>query len=173
MRKIVKNPRKGTLIWITGLSGSGKTSLAHSLKNYVENKNKNWMVLSGDDIRKNLELSRFDKVSRLKYALLYSKICKKITDRNINIIFSTVSLFKKVRSWNKKNIDNYLEIYIKSNIQTLIGKKQKFFYRKKLKNIVGKNIEAEFPKNPDIVIENNFKKSLKTLSGELIKKINF
>ena len=99
MRKIVKNPRKGTLIWITGLSGSGKTSLAHSLKNYVENKNKNWMVLSGDDIRKNLELSRFDKVSRLKYALLYSKICKKITDRNINIIFSTVSLFKKVRSW--------------------------------------------------------------------------
>ena len=78
-----------------------------------------------------------------------------------------------MRKWNKTNIKNYVEIYIKSDIQEIIKKKNKFFYKGNYKNIVGKNLKAEFPKSPDIIIKNNFTKPLKTLSNELIKKINF
>ena len=78
-----------------------------------------------------------------------------------------------MRKWNKTNIKNYVEIYIKSDIQEIIKKKNKFFYKGNYQNIVGKNLKAEFPKSPDIIIENNFTKPLKTLSKELIKKINF
>ena len=87
------------------------------------------------------------------------------------IIFSTVSMFHKVRERNKRNIKNYIEIYIKSNIQTLIRKKNKNFYKGFHKNIVGKNIKAEFPKNPSIILENDFKISIKKLSKILLKKI--
>ena len=108
----------------------------------------------------------------MKYALSYSKFCKEITNQNINVIFSTVSLYNKVRSWNKKNIPNYLEIYIETNIEKLINEKKKHFYRTKLVNIVGKNIKAEFPKKPDIRIINNFTRSINQLKIELIKKIS-
>ena len=83
-----------------------------------------------------------------------------------------MSLYNKVRSWNKKNIHNYLEIYIEADIKKLIEKKKKRFYRTKLVNIVGKNIQAQFPKKPDIKISNTFTKSIDQLNIELIKKIN-
>jgi len=80
-------------------------------------------------------------------------------------------MFHKVRERNKRYIKNYIEIYIKSNIQTLIRKKNKKFYKGFHKNIVGKNLKAEFPKNPNIVLENDFKISIKKLSKILLKKI--
>ena len=124
--------------------------------------------------KKTIEIKKYPqkwKKSRLKYALSYSKFCKKIIDLNINVIFSTVSLYHNIRSWNKKNIKNYLEIYIESDIEKLIKNKKKPFYRTKLINIVGKNIKAEFPRRPDIKIKNNFTKSINELKIELIKKI--
>ena len=171
MKKIYSNNRKGLLFWITGLSGSGKSTLGDSIFKYVSKKYGPTIVLSGDDLREIFFFKKFDKKSRFKYALSYSKICKKFVDQNVNIIFSTVSLFHKVRKWNRKNITNYLEIYIESDIDKLISKKKKFFYKKKHKNIVGKNIKAEFPKNPDIKIENKFNKSISKIKYELLLKI--
>ena len=87
------------------------------------------------------------------------------------MIISTVSLFHKVRKWNRSNIQNYLEIYIKADIAKIIKKKKKFFYKGNYKNVIGKNMRAEFPKKPDIIIVNNFKKPLSALSKELMRKI--
>ena len=94
-----------------------------------------------------------------------------ITEQGTNVLISTVSMYHRIRNWNKKNIKNYLEIYIEADIENLINNKKKFFYQTKLKNIVGKNIKAEFPKKPDIIIQNNFDKSISKLKIELIKKI--
>ena len=51
-------------------------------------------------------------------------------------------------------------------------KKKKFFYKGNYKNIVGKNLKAEFPKSPDIIIQNNFKKNINQLSKDLLKEIS-
>ena len=64
-----------------------------------------------------------------------------------------------------------MKFYIESDIKKLIKQGKKFFYKKKLSNIVGKNIKAEFPKNPDIVIKNGFDKPIYLLKKELINKI--
>jgi|TARA_B100001059_G_scaffold235429_1_gene281020 adenylylsulfate kinase-like enzyme len=172
LKKIKINKESGVLIWITGLSGSGKTSLAHEIHKFVEGKIGPTVVISGDSLREIFNYKKFDKKSRLKYAMTYASFCRKITSKKLNIIFATVSLFHKVRLWNKNNIKNYLEIYIESNIEKLIKKKKKFFYKTRLKNIVGKNIKAEFPKKSHIIIKNNFDKSIPSLKKELIKKLN-
>ena len=163
--------KKGILFWITGLSGSGKTTLAKKILKFITNKYGQTIIVSGDDIRKIFDYEKFDKKSRLKYALSYCKLCKLITEQGTNVLISTVSMYHRIRNWNKKNIKNYLEIYIEADIENLIKNKKKFFYRTKLKNIVGKNIKAEFPKKPDIIIQNNFDKSISKLKIELIKKI--
>ena len=169
-----ENKKKtGYLIWITGLSGSGKTAIAEKIKNDISKRYGFTLTLSGDDLRKIFNLNKFSRKRRLAYALNYGKFCKHITDKNINLIFSTVSLFHKVRKWNRVNINNYVEVYIESDIREIIKKKNKFFYKGNYKNIVGKNIKAEFPKSPDIIIKNNFTKSLNKLSDELLKKIKF
>jgi adenylylsulfate kinase-like enzyme len=162
---------KGILFWITGLSGSGKTTIAEKIKKKIYDKYGPTLTISGDDVRTLFNYNKFSRKDRLTYALSYGKFCKYITDRNINVIFSTVSLFDKVRKWNRSNINNYIEIYIKSDIKDVIKKKQKYFYKGNYKNIVGKNLKAEFPKSPDIVIKNNFTKKLNKLSSELLKKL--
>ena len=163
---------KGILFWITGLSGSGKTAIAEKIKRNISNKYGPTVIVSGDDLREIFNFKKFSKKDRLSYALVYCKFCKCITDNKINIILSTVSLFHKVRKWNRTNISNYVEIYIQSDINTIIKQKKKFFYKGNYKNVIGKDIKPEFPQSPHITIKNDFNKSINTLTRELIKKIN-
>ena len=170
MNKIKKN--KGILFWITGLSGSGKTSLSEKIKKDISKKYGSTVCMSGDDIREVFDFKKYSKNSRLAIALSYSNFCKFITDQNINIIFSTVSMFHKVRDRNKTKIKNYLEIYIESDIEIIRSKKKKFFYKGIHKNIVGKNQKAELPRKPNIILKNDFTISLDKLSKILLKKIH-
>ena len=103
----------------------------------------------------------------------YCKLAKFVTNQNINVIFAVIGMMEGIRSWNKKNIKNYVEIYIKSNLKTVISKKKKKIYRKKTKNIVGLDIKPEYPKKPHIVIKNDFKKNIKYYAEELLKKIEY
>jgi adenylylsulfate kinase-like enzyme len=82
-----------------------------------------------------------------------------------------VGLSHKIRQLNKKNIDNYVEIYIKSELKKIKKKRLKKLYSKNLKNIWGIDIKPELPKNPTITINNNFKKKTKQMADLLIKKI--
>ena len=80
-------------------------------------------------------------------------------------------MFNKVRSNNRKNINNYIEIFIESDLKEIIKKGKKKIYKTK-KYIVGKDIEPQFPKTPNIKIKNNFKKNIDQLASELFNKIS-
>ena len=126
MKKINRN--KGFLFWITGLSGSGKSALGKSFKKEIERDIGKTIILHGDDLRKILELRKYDKISRLKNGKKYCKLVKLLTDQNINVIITVVGMFHSLRTWNRKNINNYIEIYIKSKIE-------KIKYNTKKKNL--------------------------------------
>jgi adenylylsulfate kinase-like enzyme len=167
---MIKNKKKGILFWITGLSGAGKTSISKKIYKKINNEFGKTILINGDDLRRIFQLKGYNYEDRKKIGLQYSKLFKKITDQNINVIFAGVVLIESVRKWNKKNIDNYLEIYLKASIKKIIIKKyKKLYYR--TKNLVGLNIKAELPKKPDIIIYNNFKKSVYEISKKLLKKI--
>ena len=164
------NKKKGILFWITGISGSGKTTIAKKILKFIKKNYGSTIILSGDDLRHIFSLNKYSLTDREKIALSYSKFCKKITNQGINVIFATVSMFHKIRKYNIKNIENYFEIYIKSDLKKIIKlKKKKLYYKKK--NIVGLDLKPEFPKKPIIIVNNNFLKSTETISLELSKKI--
>ena len=166
------NREKGILFWITGLSGSGKSTIANLIKDRIEKKYGPTIVMSGDDLRNITNFQKYEKKDRLEFSEIKLKFYKFVTDQKINLIFSTISLFESVRRENKKHILNYVEIFIKADVKTIIKNNKKKLYKKKKEKIWGINIKAEFPKKPLIQIESNFKTPIKTLSNNLIKLIN-
>ncbi len=170
MKKIVKN--KGILFWITGLSGSGKTTLGKNIHKDIIKEFGPTLMISGDDVRKLFNLVGYENNERLEITHRYSKFAKFITNQNINIIFAVVGMYDSPRKWNRLNIKNYLEIYVKSNIKKILKLKRKKVYSKKNPGkLIGIDIKPEYPKKPDIIITNSFKISSNKLSKILIKKI--
>lgn len=161
----------GKIFWITGLSGSGKSAIGKRLKTLVEQEYGKTIIIHGDDIRDVFQFKFYSKNKRLKLGKSYSDLCKLIAQQRINVIFTTVGLFKELFSYNRKNLKNYIEIYIKANIKKLKKNKSKSFYRVKTNNVWGIDIKPQFPKNPNIIIENNFNKPTAQLAKTIFIKI--
>ena len=172
MRTVKLNKDKGIVFWITGLSGSGKTTIGKKIKTKIIKNYGSTILFSGDDIRRIFANKRYGAKDRLKVCSQYSKFCHNISNQNINVIFCTVCLINKVQNYNKKNIENYIEIFIKSSVDTLKKFSTKKIYRKKyVKNVYGIDIKPQYPSNPHIVIKNNFGRSIEILSKELLAKV--
>jgi len=169
--KVYKKPiNKTYAIWITGLPGSGKTTIGKLFFKKFEKKFGPTIFVNGDDIRNIFNLKKFDLKSRIDLAMQYSKFFNFIAKQKVNIIFTCVAMFDEVRKFNKKNNKNYIEIYIDAKIKNIISQKRKRLYFTKRKNMIGIDIKAELPKNPHIKIINNFTKSTRLLSDEIYKK---
>ena len=123
------NKRKG-IFWVTGLSGSGKTSVAKNIKKN-QRKYGPTIVVSGDDLRKIFNFKSYSLKERILLSKKFNKFCKYITNQKINLIFAVIGMFDRMRLWNRKNIENYLEIYIKADIKKIIKLKKKKIYLKK------------------------------------------
>jgi|TARA_Y100000294_G_scaffold121605_1_gene113060 adenylylsulfate kinase len=171
MKKIRISKKKGIFFWITGFSGSGKTAIANKIKPEISKFYGPTILISGDNLRKIFNFKNYSKKARYENGLMFSKLCKFITNQRINVIFATVGLLDKLRQQNRQNIENYVEIYIKSDLEKIIKIGKKKIYKRYNNNIVGKDILAEMPKYPDIILDNKFDKSLNKLSAQLIKKI--
>ena len=159
----------GTVFWITGLSGVGKTTIS---KNILKKINKHYgptIFFNGDDLRKIFNLNKYDKESRKEYAIYYSKLCKFIVNQKINVLIAVVGLFHDVRKWNRKNIKNYIEIFVTANKSNIKKKDNRLIYKKK--NVFGKDIKAELPKKSHIKIHNNFKTKPSQISSNLFSQI--
>ena len=123
-------------------------------------------------MRRIFKLNRYEKNYRKQLGKKYTLLLKHITANKINILFSAVGLFHELHKYNRKHIKNYIEILIDANFEKTEKRKQKFFYKKRIKNVWGRDIVPEYPKKPHIILKNNFNKSTRLLCEELIKKID-
>ena len=162
----------GIVFWITGISGSGKSTLCQGVYDSIKNKFGPTILLSGDNLRRIFKLNRYEKNYRKQLGKKYTLLLKHITANKINILFSAVGLFHELHKYNRKHIKNYIEILIDANFEKTEKRKQKFFYKKRIKNVWGRDIVPEYPKKPHIILKNNFNKSTRLLCEELIKKID-
>ena len=83
-------------------------------KRYIENLYGPTLLISGDDIRRMFDFQKYTAEERYSLLIKYRKFAKFITNQNINLIFAVVGMTDSVRNWYKKNIPNYIEIYIKT-----------------------------------------------------------
>ena len=145
--------KKGICYWITGLSGSGKSTLSSSLAENIRKQHKNLVLLDGDKLRLIFNSQSFNNADRLNLSYQYAQATKMLLDQGINVIISVMALFHEVHLWNRKNISNYVEVFLDVPLHELERRDPKGLYQKykkgQIKNMVGLDIKAEFPKNPD------------------------
>ena len=164
------------VIWLIGLSGSGKTTVAKLLLKKIKKKYSNIVHLDGDQLRKIYgEKIGYTIKDRNKNAERLSKLSKFLSDQKINVIASVLSNFPLWQKWNRKNIKNYFQIYLKVSLKTLIKRDKKKLYKMAIKgrkkNVVGVDIKFIEPLNSDLIIENEEnKKSLNKIVNKIIKK---
>lgn len=172
MKKIIINKKKGILFFITGLSGSGKSTIGKNIKKKIIEKYGPTFLIHGDDFRKIYNFKKYKKEERYNFGCQNTLLIKKILNQKINVIYTAVSLSHKSQEFKRKNIDNYVEIYIKSSLKKIIKFKKKKIYHNKTMNIIGIDIKPEFPKKPDVIICNDLKTSIKEISKKVLTKIN-
>lgn len=165
---------KGILYWITGLSGAGKTTIGSGLYYELKKKWSNLVILDGDILKGLVDNSLgYSREERLKRAYYYSNICKLLTDQGINVIICTIAMYDAVREWNRENIERYVEVYLKVDKEVLIERDRKGLYSGqkdgKVFNVAGIDSVVEFPKTPDIVIENNGERSVSECISEILQ----
>ena len=170
-----KDKKKGWCIQIEGLSGSGKTTLSIKIKSKVEKLIGRTVILDGDSCRSFFKLAGYKggytKKDRAHGSYSRSALINLFNINMINVIHPMVGLNEKGLNIFKKKIKNFILVYIKSNVNQIkkFGKKNAVYKLKK--NVVGVDILADIPKNPHIVIDNNFTRSTDSLSKELIYKL--
>ncbi|NGX35229.1 MAG: putative adenylyl-sulfate kinase [Candidatus Anoxychlamydiales bacterium] len=162
----------GIVYWITGLAGAGKTSIGKKLYEKLREKKSNVVFLDGDNLRAILKISCNYSISeRLKLAMVYARLCKMLSDQGMDVVCCTISMFNECRDWNKKNIKNYKEVYIKVPFEVLKKRNQKNLYKDK-KNVVGLDLEFEEPSSSHLILRNDGKNSLEFLFDILCSKFN-
>ena len=150
----------GTVYWITGLSGAGKTTIGKLLYEKIRAKHPNTVFLDGDILRKVFgDDLGYSKEDRRKCAMRYSRLCAMLQEQNMNVICCTISMFDSVREWNREHIHSYKEIYVKVSMDTLQKWNQKGLYsgitEERQKEVVGIHMDIEEPRCPDLILEND------------------
>lgn len=145
----------GTVYFFTGLSGAGKTTLGGLFYQRLKAEKPNVVCLDGDSVRPVFgEDIGYTSEERKKGAYRLFRICKMLADQGIDVVCCSISMDSDVRAWNRANISNYREIYVRVNRETLLKRNQKGLYTSG-HNVVGVDLPFDEPKNPDVIVQND------------------
>lgn len=147
--------QKGTVYFFTGLSGAGKTTLGSLFYQRLKDTKPNAVYLDGDEIRVAFgEDVGYTHEERLRWAGRIFRVCKLLSDQGIDVVVCSIAMIADQRRWNRENLPNYREIYVKVSKDTLLRRNQKGLYTAG-KNVVGIDLPFDEPQSPDLVVENN------------------
>ena len=142
------------MIWIAGVIWSGKTTLANELTARLQQYGLQPILLDGDMLRTLLKvphntIDAHNRESRIKLALKYAQMCEFLSSQGFTVVIATISMFDEVYAWNRENLPNYFEVYLKVPLEELQSSDPKDIYRRyesgDLINVAGLDLLVDQP----------------------------
>ena len=152
--------QKPSVLWMTGLSGSGKSTIANAVEIQLERRGFHTYILDGDNIRHGLNKDLgFTEADRIENIRRISEVSKLMTDAGLIVITAFISPFESERNMVRKLLDvgEFIEIFIDTPLQIAEKRDVKGLYAKaragELKNFTGIDSPYERPSKPEITID--------------------
>ena len=154
--------QKPCVLWFTGLSGSGKSTIADELEKKLHELGKHTMLLDGDNVRHGLNRDLgFTDQDRVENIRRIAEVSKLMVSSGLITIVSFISPFRSERSMARRlfNDGEFIEIYIDTPIEVCEARDSKGLYKKaragQLKNFTGIDSDYEAPEMSEIVLQNS------------------
>jgi len=150
--------QKSALLWFTGLSGSGKSTIASALQNKLHSEKKLTYILDGDNVRHGLNSDLgFTEKDRVENIRRIGEVSKLFVDAGIITMSAFISPYQKDRQIVKDKLkSNFIEIFVNCNISECEKRDPKGLYKKarmgEIKNFTGIDAPYEIPENPNVEI---------------------
>ena len=177
------NKHNSFLLWFTGLSGSGKSTIANGVEYELYKQGVQTYVLDGDNIRKGINKDlTFAPEDRTENIRRIAEISSLMIDAGLVVIAAFVSPYKKDRENIKSIVKdvNFVEIYINTSVEECERRDVKGLYKKartgEIKNMTGVSAPYEAPETPDIEIkteEESVEKAVKRILNYIKPKFNY
>ncbi|RAI89553.1 adenylylsulfate kinase [Paenibacillus pabuli] len=181
--KIKKEERKNLnghgscILWFTGLSGSGKSTITNYLEEHLFSLGVHSVILDGDNLRHGLNCDLgFSEEDRYENIRRISEVAKILNEIGLVVLVATISPLQRDRELSRSICGHDLyEIYVSCNMEECVKRDPKGLYRKAKKgeitNFTGIGSPYEPPLNPHLVLESD-KKNVKDLVREVISFLN-
>jgi len=152
------SPQKGFTLWFTGLSGSGKTTIARAVEEILLERGLNVEVLDGDVVRTNLSKGLgFSKEDRDINIKRIGFVCNLLSRNGVVAIASAISPYRDIRDDNRELIGRFVEVYAKCPLDVLEERDVKGLYKKaragEIKGFTGVDDPYEEPLKPEVLVE--------------------
>lgn len=156
---MIKN-QKSCVLWFTGLSGSGKSTIANILEQKLLTLGHHTYLLDGDNVRHGLNRDLgFTDVDRVENIRRVSEVSKLMVDAGLITLVSFISPFRAERQMAKEMFEDgeFIEIYVSTPLDVAEGRDVKGLYKRardgQLKNFTGIDSPYEAPVSPDLVLD--------------------
>ena len=155
---------QGFTLWLTGLSGAGKTTLAQALVPHLEERGLPIEVLDGDEVRTNLSKGLgFSKEDRDTNIRRIGYVTRLLSRNGVVVIAAAISPYRSIRDEVRALIEGegtpFVEVFVKASIETLVERDVKGLYRKALsgeiEHFTGISDPYEEPLSPEVLVESD------------------
>ena len=149
---------KGFTLWFTGLSGSGKSALADAVAKDLKRRGMKVERLDGDIVRRSLTKDLgFSEEDRNRNIERVTFVAKLLTRNGVAVLASFISPYNKIRAYSRKEIGDYILVYVKCALEVCEERDPKGMYKKaregEIKNFTGIDHPFEEPNNADVIVE--------------------
>ncbi|PQJ15249.1 adenylyl-sulfate kinase [Aureicoccus marinus] len=174
--------QKGMLAFFTGLSGSGKSTIANGVEQDLHTKGYKTYVLDGDNIRSGINQDlTFSPEDRSENIRRIAEVSKLFVDAGIVVIAAFVAPYEADREFIRKTVgaDSYFEVFVNTSLEECERRDVKGLYAKarsgEIKNMTGISAPYESPSSPNIEMNESFtiQESIDLVVNALKPKINY
>lgn len=147
------------VIWIIGLAGSGKTTVAREVVRRRKVRNPATVLLDGDIVREIMGGDLGHTLSdRERNGWRVCRLGRELERQGIDVVCAILSLFPEQRAWNRQSLQGYREVYLDVPMSVLEARDQKGLYSGArtgtVRDVAGIDLPFEPPSAPDLVIDN-------------------